>query len=212
MFARLPAGLAAILLFALAPQIAFAQLSWGLTNISNQTLKFETFEPARGTWKAQTIYPHQPANYSMAGNSGKFRIATENRGHVEYQVKAGGHYTLGWDTAKGVWDLKRTAGAAPAVNAPPQTGGAGWEIRNGSNQTLKFETFDPARGSWKAQLMYPNEAKTYTFGSGTSAGKFRIATQGRGYVEYAVRAGWKYNIVWDNNKGTWDLRTLQRGA
>ena len=60
--------------------------------------------------------------------------------------------------------------------------------------------------------MFPNEAKTFTFNSGSTAGKLRITTQGRGFVEYAVRAGWKYNIVWENNKGTWDLRSLQRGA
>jgi hypothetical protein len=212
MLARLPAYLAAFLFFALMPHLALAQLSWNLTNVSNQTLEFETFEPVRGTWKLQTIYPNQPVNYSMKSQTAKFRISTENRGYVEYQVQAGGRYTLGWDKAKAVWDLKRAATAAPAANAPPPIVKPSWGIRNGSNQNLTFDTFDPSRGSWKEQQIYPNEVKTYTFNPGISEGKFRIRTDGRGYVEYAVRAGWKYNIVWDDNKGTWDLRTLQRGS
>ena len=194
---------------ACAPLAALAQ-SWSVTNTSNQTLKFETFEPARGTWKAQTIYPNQPVSYTMAASTGKFRIATQNRGFVEYQVKAGGRYTLGWDQNKGVWDLK-LASRAPAANVAPATAAAAYELKNSSNQTLNFETLDPARGTWKKQTAYPNENKSMTFSPGVRSGKIRIATQGRGYVEYDVHAGWKYNLVWDQGKGVWDFRTLSRG-
>jgi hypothetical protein len=56
--------------------------------------------------KPQTIYPHQPLDYSISGNTAKFRIATQNRGFVEYKVVAAGRYTLGWDQNKGVWDFR----------------------------------------------------------------------------------------------------------
>ena len=149
----------------------------------------------------------------MSGNAGKFRIATQNRGFVEYQVKSGGRYTLGWDNAKGVWDLK-LATASAIANAPPKAAQAApaYELRNASNQTLNFETLDPARGTWKAQTAYPNESKSFTFSPGHQAGKIRISTAGRGHVEYDVRAGWKYNLIWDQAKGVWDFRTSQRGA
>ena len=84
-------------------------------------------------------------------------------------------------------------------------------LRAAINAKCKSCIYDPGtRGSWRDQTIYPNQPASYTMAG--NAGKFRISTQGRGFVEYAVRAGWRYNIVWDNNKGTWDLRTLQRGA
>jgi len=49
-----------------------------------------------------------------------------------------------------------------------------------------------------------------TFTSGTRTGKIRVATKGRGYVEYDVHAGWKYNLLWDATKGVWDFRTTLR--
>jgi hypothetical protein len=91
---------------ALLSGITFAQATWNLTNISNQTLKFDTFDAARGSWKPQTVSPHQPLDYSISGNTAKFRIATQNRGFVEYKVVAAGRYTLGWDQNKGVWDFR----------------------------------------------------------------------------------------------------------
>lgn len=207
----MPNRLLLCLALLLTPFAALAQ-SWGLTNTSNQTLKFETFEPARGTWKQQTIYPNQPMNFTMGSATGKFRIATQNRGYVEYQVRAGGNYTVGWDNAKGVWDMK-LAGSAPANNAAPTTQGlASYELKNSSNQTLKFDTLDPSRGTWKTQTAYPNEVKSFTFAPGVRNGKIRISTQNRGHVEYDVHAGWKYNLLWDNAKGVWDFRTLSRGG
>lgn len=205
------------IVFALASLVSFsaaAQSTWKLTNISNQTLKFDTFDPARGTWKQQSIYPHQPVSYSMNADSGKFRIATTNRGFVEYQVRAGGQYTLGWDAGKGVWDLKRVAGAQPANPANPVAQGAhpSYELHNLTNQTLSFETLDPARNTWKVHTAYPNERKAMSFLSGLRDGKIRVATKGRGFVQYDVHAGWKYSLQWDQAKGVWDFRTVHRGS
>ena len=209
MFVRMLVCLA----FILSPLSALAQASWGLTNISNQTLKFETFDPARGSWKEQTIYPNQPVNYTMSGGEGKFRIATQNRGFVEYRVLAGRRYTLGWDTGKGVWDLKFAQGssAGPATAAPVVKAAAPYKLHNQSNQTLSFETLDPARGTWKSQSAYPNETKALTFAPGVKDGKIRVATPGRGYVEYDVHSGWKYTLLWNAAKGVWDLQTAERG-
>ena len=198
-------------LLLIAPLCAFASGSWNVTNTSNQTLKFETFEPVRGTWKGQTIYPNQPMDFTMTGNDGKFRIATQNRGFVEYKVVAGGRYTLGWDQAKGVWDLKFAKGPGPA-NPAPTSAALTYELKNSSNQTLNFETLDPSRGTWKKQTAYPNESKSFSFAAGVRDGKIRIVTQGRGFVEYDVHAGWKYNLIWDQGKGVWDFRTLKRAG
>ena len=207
MFARL---LFSILLL-LAPLSAQAQSSWTLTNISNQTLNFDTLDPARGTWKTQTIYPHQPVNYTISGSEGKFRIATQNRGYVEYRVRSGGNYSLGWNGDKDVWDLKVVKGAAS--NASGQsTALASFELLNSSNEKLIFQTLDPARGTWKDQEIYPNERKRYTFSGGVLRGKIQISTPGRGRVEYDTKNGWVYKVLWDSNKGVWDFQTLKRGG
>lgn len=137
MFARL----IVCLILAFASFGAQAQHRWTLTNISNQTLKFDTFDPARGSWMQQTIYPHQPATYTMGGEAGKFRISTQGRGFVEYQVKTGGAYTLGWDAAKGVWDLKLASGGQGVK--PGATAGTGitglWRSSTGSSIQLRAE-------------------------------------------------------------------------
>jgi hypothetical protein len=44
---------------------ASAQSSWSLTNLSNQRLEFETFDPARGSWTKQAIYPNQRTSYTL---------------------------------------------------------------------------------------------------------------------------------------------------
>lgn len=208
------------LLLALLPLLPIPasaqQASWQLKNISNATLQFETFDPARGSWKQQTIYPNQTVNYTMSYGTteGKFHIDTKDRGFVEYRVLAGRSYTLGWDNNKGVWDLKFAAGSS-AGNAPAQqqyrSQQGSYQLYNASDTELAFETFDPARGTWKAQTVYPNENKTFTMSSTNVVGKIRIATEGRGAVEYDVRNGWKYKLIWSRHKGVWDFRTIERG-
>lgn len=199
------------LAFLWSPLSVLAQASWGLTNISNQTLKFDTFDPARGSWKMHTIYPNQPVNYTMSGSEAKFRIATQNRGFVEYRVLAGQRYTLGWDNGEGVWDLKFAQGSAAPANEVPLLQAAPYKLHNQSNQTLSFETLDPARGTWRSQSLYPNETKAFTFAPGIKDGKIRIVTPGRGYVEYDTHFGWKYSLLWDAVKGVWDLQIAERG-
>ncbi|HEY8359566.1 MAG TPA: hypothetical protein VIL30_19115 [Ramlibacter sp.] len=214
MFARFLVCLA----FLLAPVAALAQ-SWTLTNTSNEKLTFEIFEPARGSWGPQTIFPHQPIAYRMATPTGKFRIATQGRGYVEYTVAAGRQYTLGWDKNKGMWDFKTVTADANATGgnrAPNQSqyGGAqvagAWEMLNRSNETI---TFDVAEGgNWRQLTVYPNENKSFALAPGVTQAKVRVSTQGRGYVMYDVRAGWKYSLLWDPRKSVWDMRTVYRAS
>jgi hypothetical protein len=99
---------------------------------------------------------------------------------------------------------------AGAQNAPPG-GFAAYELHNATNQALTFDTFDPGRGNWRPHTIQPNENRRMAWHSGSNVGRIRIATTGRGFVEYDVRAGWRYSVVWSNRKGMWDVRTLSRG-
>lgn len=213
-FARPALWLAALLLAALGSTQVHAQAAgtWVLHNASNQTLNFDTLDPARGTWKAQQVYPNQDKTFYLSPGvaGGKFRIATTGRGYVEYNVVAGGRYRVVFDRAKGVWDLRADAAGVnpPPGMAPPAT--AAYELRNLSNQTISFDTLDPSRGTWRPQTIYPNASKRMVWGNGSTAGKIRIATDGRGHVEYDLRAGMSYDIVWNPNKRVWDVRTSGR--
>ena len=109
---------------------------------------------------------------------------------------------------------------AAAQNAPPPGAGgnrppsgfAAYELHNNTRQTLTFDTYDLGfKGNWRTHTIRPGESRRMAWHSGSDVGKLRIATQGRGFVEYNVRAGWGYDMVWDQRKGMWDLRTLQRG-
>lgn len=259
-----------VLPLTLCPTLAHAQqASWGLTNTSNATLHFETLDPARGTWKGQTIHANQSVNYTMSPGvaTGKFRIETAGRGFVEYQVLAGKKYTIGWDSNKDMWDMKFAPGYS--ANASPnrgneryrgddgdrdggrqnerdnrrdhargdwQDGDAGnghgherrrgdqrdapyvppapqyttYKLQNTSNDTVNFETLDFARGTWKKQTLYPNQSLDFTMSPGTTVGKIRIGTDGRGFVEYDMRLGWSYKILFDSRKGVWDVQTVRR--
>lgn len=191
---------------------AQTSMGWTVRNISNQTLDFETFSLERGTWKAQQIFPNQSVKYSMTSPTGKFRISTENRGFVEYQVRDGGSYSLGWDKAKGVWDMK-TVASATGNSAPVNQAAAlpsAFEVHNKSNNLINFETLDPARNTWAKQIVYPNEKKSLTLSPGVTVGKIRVATENRGFVQYDVRPSWKYSLVWDTAKGVWDFRTVEK--
>lgn len=206
-----------LLLFIGCAGLAVAQPlnSWTLHNASNQTLNFDTLDPARGTWKPQQIFPNQDKSFTMSPGvtTGKFRITTTGRGHVEYNVAMGGRYRLVWNQGKGVWDLLATNTAAPGnpPALPPPPVALAYELRNTSNQTLNFDTLDPARGTWKPQVIYPNGSKRMFWPSGGAVGKIRISTSNRGYVEYDIRAGITYNIVWDAAKGVWDVRIARSG-
>jgi hypothetical protein len=142
------------------------------------------------------------------------RIGTENRGYVQYTVHEGNRYSFVWDANKGVWDMRTTGklglggtpGTAPAVTK------ATWVLENRTNQSLRFQTREPQDGTWRDQSAFPNETKSFYFSPGVRGGKIRIATQNRGFVEYDIHAGWRYSMVWDQNKGVWDFRTLQRGG
>jgi len=82
--------------------------SWSLHNRSNERIEFQTLDPARGTWKNQVSFPHQTSPYTMTPGvtSGKIRIATTNRGYVEYDVHAGGNYSIVWNRQSEMWDVR----------------------------------------------------------------------------------------------------------
>ncbi len=256
-------ALCSVLFSFLSSPAAYAQqASWGLTNTSSATLYFETLDPARGTWKRQTIYANQSVNYTMSPGvyHGKFRIETPRRGFVEYQVLADKKYTIVWNDQSDRWDMKfapgydayrspnsgndragqrdsgrqrgdewqeeqhnnrrgnarentrdngddNDQGETPYVRPPQYTS---YKLLNASNDAVSFETLDPARGTWRKQDMYPNQTKSFTMSPGISVSKIRIATDGRGFVEYDMRLGWSYKIVFDTRKGVWDIRTVQR--
>jgi hypothetical protein len=84
------------------------QASWILHNRSNERIEFETLDPARGTWRSQVSYPHQSTPYTMSpgAGSGKIRIATTDRGYVEYDVHAGGAYSILWNRHTAMWELR----------------------------------------------------------------------------------------------------------
>jgi hypothetical protein len=84
---------------------------------------------------------------------------------------------------------------------------ASWSLHNRSNERIQFQTFDPARGTWKNQVSYPHQTTPYTMSPGVMSGKIRIATTDRGYVEYDVQAGGNYSVIWNRQSGMWDVRT-----
>ena len=208
--------LSLLLALLFTPFIAWAQSTWVLSNISNQTLRFETLHPASQAWQPQSIQPGRHVNYTFSSGytEGKFRISTPNRGYVEYKVRGGYQYTLGWDNNKGLWDLKFAPMAQnappPGVmsqNANPGAPAASYRLRNHTGQTLNFETFDPGRGTWRPQTAMPNQSTTYAFTPGVTRGKIRIGTQGRGYKEYDVLAGGHYSLTWNQAQAMWDFRS-----
>ena len=180
-------------------------------NASNANLNFETLDAARGTWRSWSISPNQTREFQwQSGASGKVRIATQNRGHVEYVVHDGNRYRFVWDNNKGVWDMRTTGKLANT--APPAAAKATWSLNNRTNEALRFQTKEPVDSVWRDQSAFPNETKSFHFSPGVTQGRIRIATKERGFVEYDIRAGWRYSIIWDKNKGVWDFRTVHRGT
>jgi len=211
--------------------VAAQQPMYEIQNASDQPVTFFTMDPARGTWKTQQLQPHERKNlawYSGA-EQGKIRIGTDGRGHVQYDVQAGHKYAIVWNDRKGVWDLTgrgHMAQQGAPMNTPPTAnrGGqdavgyaapqpqlASWSLHNRSNERIEFQTLDPARGTWKNQVSYPQQTTPYTMRPGVTSGKIRIATANRGYVEYDVQAGASYSIVWNQQSAMWDVRTRRNG-
>lgn len=211
------------------------QARYEVVNQADIALQFATMDPARGTWKNQVIEPGQRRSFIWASGAdqGRVRIGTEGRGYVEYDVHTNKRYSIVWDGRKGMWDFRTTgtlggrpqhAGAggyqaqgawnsgngAPGQYAPTQVGTGqprpSWTLFNRSNERLEFQTLDYTRGTWRDQVTHPHQQTSYSFGPGQSAGKVRIATTNRGYVEYDVHAGQSYTIIWDKRKGMWDFR------
>jgi hypothetical protein len=200
-----------ILLLIFASSAGWAR--YEIHNASNSTLKFDTLDAVRGTWKTWNIFPNQTREFQWESGvkSGKVRIATENRGFVEYDVHAGKRYSFVWDQRKSVWDMRTVGGLA---NAPQQVAApvkATWALENRTNEKLVFQTREPKDANWREQSAFPNEHKSFHFSPGVTQGRIRIATKDRGYVEYDIRAGWRYSIIWDKNKAVWDFRTERRG-
>ena len=228
-----PALAAWALITASLPALA-QQPMYEIHNASDQPVAFATMDPARGTWRSQQLQPNERRNLKSASGAteGRIRIGTEGRGYVLYEVRAGQKYAVVWSDRKGVWDLSsRGPMAQPGVtlNTPPSShrGGmqqavgygspqhpqppASWTLHNRSNERIEFQTFDPARGTWKNQVSYPNQTTPYRLSPGVGSGKIRVGTANRGYVEYDVEAGGSYSIVWNRHSGAWDVRTHRDG-
>lgn len=230
-----------LLLLALAPAIAAAdgQSRYELFNDTDEVLNFSTMDPARGTWKPQTIQPGQRRAFIWASGSdrGKIRIGTHGRGYVEYDIYVGKRYAVVWDARKGVWDFRdsgrlaassRYADGVPPGNDSPRAthahqrtastqNAAGYPVAsfslfNRSNERLEFQTYDPAIGRWTNHVTHPHQRTSYSIGGGYAAGKVRVATRNRGYFEYDVHAGGHYTLVWDKQKGMWDFRRSSNGS
>lgn len=206
-----------------------------VVNETDKTLNFSTLDPARGTWRQQTIAPGQRRSFVWASGAeqGKVRIRTDGRGYVQYDIHANQRYAIVWDSRKGVWDFRSRGplGAQRASNDGYRSnanygggqsnryGNGGrrtasenvWTLFNRSNERLEFQTFDYARGSWRNQVSHPHQRTSYRMGGNYTQGKVRISTRNRGYVEYDVHAGGSYTLVWDRNKGMWDFRTRSGG-
>jgi hypothetical protein len=132
---------------------------------------------------------------------------------VQYDVYEGKRYSFVWDKNKGVWDMRTIGTLAAATNAPAPAAAtnATWSLQNRTNEKLVFQTRESNSANWREQSAFPNENKSFHFSPGVTQGKIRIATQNRGHVEYDIRAGWRYSIIWDKNKSVWDFRTVQKG-
>lgn len=229
------AGCAFMLMLGSVGHATAQQPMYEIQNASNQQVTFFTMDPARGTWKEQHLQPNErkTLTWQSGATEGKIRVGTEGRGHVQYDVRAGHRYAIQWSDQKGVWDVAGRGflaqQAAPANTPPmahqngmqravgygggqsPQQQLASWSLHNRSNERIEFQTFDPARGTWKNQVSFPHQTTPYTLSPGVTMGKIRIATTNRGYVEYDVQAGGAYNIIWNRNSDMWDVRTRRDG-
>jgi hypothetical protein len=117
--------------------------------------------------------------------------------------------------AQGYGGSPRGSSPPPAgYDAPPPAGSRfdTFQIYNASNQVLNFETFDPSRGHWRPRTLGPGQVDHIAFRGGYSEGRIRVATQGRGYVEYTVQEGRRYELIWDQYKRAWDVRRIRRGG
>ena len=119
---------------------------------------------------------------------------------------------------------QQAVGYANGNGYQPQQQLASWSLHNRSNERIQFQTFDPARGTWKNQVSFPHQTTPYTMSPGVMAGKIRIATTNRGYVEYDVEAGGSYsdpangdslegeNLLELGILGPWGYRVFSGGA
>jgi hypothetical protein len=101
-------------------------------------------------------YPKQRTSYN---NSGKLRIETRNRDYVEYKVRAGSNYTLGWDNNKGIWDMKFAVGSAAPTNVSNN-----WNSRRPHNRTTgRAHVLYDVRAGWKYNMLWGNRKNFWHF-------------------------------------------------
>ena len=105
-----------------APQAAAQIPTYNLFNDTTAELFFQTLDPARGTWKDQSLKAHEQKTYNMTSGDpvGKIRIATPSRGYNEYKVGAGGVYRLTWSDPKQMWDVRTVQQGHGAQTNPVQ--------------------------------------------------------------------------------------------
>jgi hypothetical protein len=97
--------------------------------------------------------------------------------------------------------LPTTAIAQPAAGL--------FELRNLSTQTLRFDSFDPARRTWQPQSLAPNASLRLVW-AGAGVGKVRIPAEGRGYVEFEIRGGMRYDFTWNPATRLWEMHATPR--
>jgi len=85
-----------------------------------------------------------------------------------------------------------------------------FELRNLSTQTLRFDSFDPARRTWQPQSLAPNASLRLVWAGAGGAGKIRIPAEGRGYVEFEIRGGMRYDFSWNPTTHLWEMHATPR--
>lgn len=147
-------------LFLLPVSQAAAQTpTYKVFNDTNVVLNFQTLDPARGTWKDQSLDPHQQKTFNMmSGNPiGKIRIATPKNGYNEYKIGAGGVYRLTWSQQKQMWDIRANkhgygSGAnpaqPPAVAANPASPGSAHSRSAPQTAALPYRLGDSVLVLW----------------------------------------------------------------
>ena len=132
-------------------KLAYAELpAYSIYNDTATTLYFDTMDPARGSWRNQSVNPHQNKKFTINSGltSAKIRIGTPARGYNEYTLGTGGVYRLTWSDAKQMWDVTADQQAYNAAVAYNQQN-PGYNPSKQSN--LPYRLGDAVMVLWKGK-------------------------------------------------------------